>query len=406
MYSSLSNNTNKQNNLYWAVLLCILPILDPYILAGGIMIVEFISLALVLCAIISTKIMVSKNLVLLLFFFFSLAAISAMLSDIKNLNFWLQVKVLFYQIISIVAFGFLWRKSGKEAFLKIVVIVGVIAASLAIIQFVAVTLGFTNFYDGRLPFAVSTNNHFGGLFDRNTGDLRVHSFFEEPSYLALFELPVFAYCIKNRKIKSSVVVGISCVLTGSMLGVLGVAIVMLYILLIDPSIRINIKLLIVLFLAIAGLACAYLYRSNSSVQELFDYLFNRVTTINSEMERSDSSVSLRLFGNIKYFEEYPFINKLLGTGFNQYAVYFNLGKNYSNDFVTTLLDFGILGLIALGVTLISMFKKTQKEGRIYFLIFVIALGIDHIWFNIYFFYLLTWCAVFMQNSSFVTIRFK
>ena len=44
MYSSLSNNTNKQNNLYWAVLLCILPILDPYILAGGIMIVELLNM--------------------------------------------------------------------------------------------------------------------------------------------------------------------------------------------------------------------------------------------------------------------------------------------------------------------------------------------------------------------------
>ena len=142
-----------------------------------------------------------------------------------------------------------------------------------------------------------------------------------------------------------------------------------------------------MLLIIVVIGGVYLYERSASVRELFDYLFNRFTTIQKETERSDSSVSLRLFGNIEYFEHYPVVNKIFGTGFNQYAVYFNLNKNYSNDFVTTLLDFGVLGITALVVMLFSVFKKLHKDGRIYFLIFVIALGIDHIWFNIYFFYL-------------------
>ena len=137
---------------------------------------------------------------------------------------------------------------------------------------------------------------------------------------------------------------------------------------------------------------------------MFDYLFNRITTIEDELDRSNSSASLRLFGNLKYFEYYPFVNKLFGTGFNQYAVYFNLDKNYSNDFVTTLLDFGVLGLIALIISLLSLFKKVHKDGRIYLLIFIIALSIDHIWFNTYFFYLLTWCVVFMKKDDSIIIK--
>lgn len=399
MNSVLDNKTNQSTCKYWALLLCLLPILDPYVLVGGIMIVEFIAIALVFCAVISTNISLNKDLVMLLLAFFILAVISALVSDFTNINLLLQFKVIMYQIISIIAFGFLWGKAGKDAFFEIVVKVAIVAASLAIIQFVAVTVGFTNFYDGRLPFTVGENNYFGGLFDRNTGDLRVHSFFEEPSYLAFFELPVFAYCVKTSKIKSAVVVGLSCILTGSMLGVVGLAIVVLYILLLDFSIKTSKKIIIFMLLIIVVIGGVYLYERSASVRELFDYLFNRFTTIQKETERSDSSVSLRFFGNIEYFEHYPVVNKIFGTGFNQYAVYFNLDKNYSNDFVTTLLDFGVLGITALVVMLFSVFKKLHKDGRIYFLIFVIALGIDHIWFNIYFFYLLTWCVMHMEEDD-------
>jgi len=405
MNSIQSNDTNKTYKS-WAILLCLLPILDPYVLFGELMIVEFIAISLVLGAILSNRITLNRTLIFLFLFFIVLALMSGILSSFWETDYFLQLKVVVFQIINIVAFGFLWRKSGKENFLNVVVVVGVVAASLAIVQFVAVTLGFTNFYDGRLPFQVGTNNHFGGLFDRNTGDVRVHSFFEEPSYLALFELPVLAFCIKIGKIKSAIIVGISCILTGSMLGVFGVIFVLLYIILMDVSIKKTTKIELLFGIAVMVILGISLYKSNITVHELFDYLINRMTTMENELDRTNSSVSLRLLGNIALFNEYPFINKVLGTGFNQYAVYFNLEKNYSNDFVTTLLDFGVLGIIALIIALFVICKKIDRDERVYFFIFVIALAIDHIWFNTYFFYLLTWCVVFMKKDDSIIIKVK
>jgi len=396
----------KNTNKYWAFLLCLLPILDPYLIGiGGLMIVEFLAIVIFLWAIISNRVFLSKSFSLLLITFFILSLVSALFSRHGKANYVLQFKVLIFQIINLVAFGFLWRKISKENFLKAVVVVGVIAASLAIIQFVAVTLGFRNFYTGQLPFEVGENNHFGGLFDRNTGDLRVHSFFEEPSYLALFELPVFAYCLKSKRIKSAIIVGISCILTASMLGVFGVLVAMVYIIFADKTIKAKQKAILLLIIGIVIVAGIFLYGSNSTIRELVDYQFGRITTIDSELERTDSSASLRLLGNIEFFARYDSLNKIVGVGFNQYAVYFDLSKNYSNDFVTTLLDFGIIGFVALLICLATLFNKIDRDGKIYFIMFVIALAVDHIWFNIYFFYLLSWCMFHLKKNDCVHVFF-
>ena len=159
----------------------------------------------------------------------------------------------------------------------------------------------------------------------------------------------------------------------------------------------KIRLLVIIIFALIILLI--LYHKNDAVQNMFNYYILRYNKLGSDFARSSSSASQRILGNIKLFSKYNVFNNIFGVGVNQYALYFGLSSDYSNDIVCTLLNYGVIGIICLLLYSISLFKNIKKQGVIHVVIFLSVLCIDHIWFNEYFFYLLTWIILFWRKQQ-------
>lgn len=378
--------------------LAALPILDPYILCSS-MPISLCDLAIILCIILSASkgnLQIHRPLMYLLLLDLLLTLLSALLTDPSKLNYMLALKVFLNFTLFLIAYSSMWTSSNRQIFYRIVVWIGVTAALLAILQFIFANLGWTGFYSGKLPFAIGQYNTFGGLIEGGTGRVRVHSFFEEPSYLALYELPITAWCIKEKKILPALITGSSCIISASLLGVTGVVMIMVYFLLMDQTISRRNKLILILFLIAALLAGSVLYLGNENISYLINYYIFRIRHM--EFHRSDSSASQRLLGNIGLFSDYDWLHKIIGVGFNQYPLYFGLENDYSNDFVCTIMNFGIIGILFLILYLIHIGRKTEPKGKIFFFLFLFVLMVDHTWFGTYFFYLLTWCMFSMKEE--------
>lgn len=380
-------------------------ILEPYALnEGGISICVFLVIGMfVLLASLKT-IIVYKPLLTLLIIDLFLTLFSFIFTNSMETNLFLALKIFAVFVLYLVVYSGVWNCEIKYAFFNIAKWVGLICAVLAIFQFVFSSAGI-NFYDGKLPLPIGKNSNFGGLLDKNTGDVRVHSFFEEPSYLALFEIPITIHLVQEKEYVKACVCGISCILSGSMIGVIGLFISLVLLLLLDSSIHWNTKFGVVVALIFIIGILMYIYIYNNSFNDLVDYYLKRFSNYEKNRQRDDSSFSQRLIGNISLFNNYNTFNKTVGVGFNQYPLYFHLSKDYSNDFVSTLLNFGWLGVAALVMVLISLFKKSSGKSIVFMLIFIMLLAIDHSWFGAMFFYMLTW-VITKSNSRHLNFFLK
>lgn len=340
-------------------LVAVLPLLGPYALySEGIAIVDVIIATLFVINITYKNYITTYRLLLYLFLFLIAESLLSMtLSSSENINIILAIKVSISYGLYLFTYGFVWEKFNKNLFYRYVLNIGIVCAVLAILQFTFVKLGYSGFYSGRLPLPLNQYSDFGALID-TVGTLRVHSFFEEPSYLAIYELPIFAYCLVERKYFYSFLIALSCILSGSMLGVLGLVIIALTTVLtsdIQSKKKIHLCLAILLLIIIIFT----LYFTNDNFKYIIDYYFYRYNVLDRELLRNDSSVYQRLFGNIHYYSLYNFIQKLFGVGVNQYGIFFGLPNDYSNDFVCTLMNFGLIGLVALIIFLVRFSKMIK-----------------------------------------------
>lgn len=388
--------------LFIPILLCLMLIFDPYMIFG-VMITDIIAIALCFWSFLKYRFAIERNLLILMVAYLFLMFISMIFTFSSDTNLILAIKVFIASMIYLVAFSNVWDWMSRDLFFKVVIVFGLVNAIFLILQYVVVSAGFLGFYTGRLPFLTGEYNTFASLIDPNTGHIRVHAFFEEPSYFAIFELPIFAYCIKNRKIAFAIIIGLSCVMSSSLLGVVGAVAILCYCLLCDSSIKSNQRMRSIVVLMIALVGVLALYIINDEFQTIIDRYILRIMSIQKDFDRADSSVSQRLMGNIKLFDEYNLFNKIFGVGFNQYHLYFGLEKNYSNDFVSILLDFGILGLSALLIVMFNYRQIIFKGERVYFWIWIMVLATDHIWFSNLFFYLFTWMAINRKENSSLTL---
>lgn len=388
----------------------LMTILEPYAFTdgGGLLICDVLVILLAICLVVSRTIQFHKGLFTLLIIDFLLTIISFLLTNSNQTNIFLALKVFVTFTLYLMAYSSIWSYDIKETFLKVAEIAGLVCAILAILQFCFASLGF-EFYDGKLFFPLSEGSYFGGLHDRNTQDLRVHSFFEEPSYLGIFELPVTVYLFQYKKFIKAIICAISCIASGSMIGVIGLIICVIALLLADNDIQKNTKLKIVIILILGILGLIYVYNSNVSFRNLIDYYIERISTIQLSSQRADSSFSQRIIGNVGLFQEYKPINKIIGVGFNQYSLYFGIYKDYSNDFVSNLLNFGYIGILCMIITIWMMLKNVSPHGRIFLLILVLVLAVDHSWFSALFFYLFSWVVINTdkrkENRLFVKVRY-
>ncbi len=390
----------KSKISFLAMFPIIMTILDPYALTegGGILICDVVVILMALYVVFRHKSNFYIPLLILLGIDFILTLFSFLFTESSNTNPLLALKICIVFVLYLFVYSSVWTCDIRDSFFYCAETIGLVCAFLAILQFVFASMGF-DFYDGKLFLPLSDGSYFGGLYDRNTGDLRVHSFFEEPSYLAFFEIPITAHLVQEKKYIKAVICGISCIVSGSMIGILGLIIVLCAILLLDSDFETKYKFRFSILIIVAIIALICVYNMNTSFRLLIDYYMERSMSLESSSNRADSSFSQRIFGNSALFSQYNIVNKLIGVGFNQYSLYFGIFKDYSNDFVSNLLNFGYVGILGLIAVLFTMMKNTSGHGRVFLIVFIILLAVDHSWFGTMFFYMLTWLMMKSKDTQ-------
>ena len=387
----------------------VMTILDPYALTegGGLFLCDILAVFLAVYLILKNKCALYRPLLVLLAVDFMLTVFAFILTDSSNTSLGLALKVAIAFLLYLLVYSSVWIFDIRASFYQFAEAIGLLCAVLAILQFVFASMGM-EFYDGRLFFPLGEGSYFGGLYDKNTHDLRVHSFFEEPSYLAFFEIPITIHLIQEKKYIKAVICGISCILSGSMTGILGLFLALAASFLFDRGGKQKHRLQLAALILLVVIAFIFFYNTVDSLKDLIDYYVNRISNIDSSSRRENSSFSQRIFGNIALFSDYNSINKIIGVGFNQYPLFFGINKDYSNDFVSNLLNFGYIGLLFMIGALFSMIRRSAASSRTFILIFIMLLAVDHSWFGTMFFYLLTWIVMKSETNQkdwFLKIKF-
>lgn len=411
----MGNNTTQNMKIgkIVAFMLAIAPILSPYILfeVGNITLrLMDIPMLLLVGYILLCKRKIglpNRELFILLATFFLLTLISYF-APLYGRNLFLGIKVFIAWSLYAFCLGYLWKVNEYEKFVIYATNIAIIATILLIIQFIAVALGFSNFYDGRLPILeLSKYDAWAGLIDPNTGNIRVHSFFQEPSYFGIYCLPILAQALKNERFKLAFFIFLGLIITSSLLSILGGLCVIICVLFTEKkSIRkINLKFWrrILIISGIGVISLILLYTTSSSIQSVIDYSIRRANNIIYDLQGDRmGSTKIRLLGYISYFETYPIFFKIFGVGASQYPLYLSQYNvmAYSSTLVTVLLNYGIVGLVVFIVWFLKIFFRSESGLKCFVLIFIIICLIDSFWFNWYFFYILTWFLPYLYRKNF------
>jgi len=391
-----------------AFVLALSPILDPYALleAGGntLRLMDIPVLIIPAWIILKeSKVVIPNNGLIKILSVFCILTLITFLSGFQGRSFNGALKVLAIWATYTFCISYLWRNNRYEKFIKYAANIAFISTILLIMQFIAVSLGHHNFYDGRLPFlSIGQSEAWFGLVDTNTGDTRVHSFFQEPSYYGLYCLPVFAQAFKEMRFKLCIFLYIGLVICSSLIAIIGGILIIVYLLFCERNNK-KINLIfwskILIFVSFVVTLLIVLYYANSGMQNVIDYYINRFCSLSTELQGDRfGSAKLRLFGYSYYFEEYPIFLKLFGAGTEQYAFYLQQYNvlPYSSTMVTVLLNYGIIGIAFFIAWLLKLMYTIDQSRKCFVMIFVIYCLVDRFWFNWYFFYTLAW---FLSNYN-------
>lgn len=382
-----------------AFFLAIAPILDPYIVAeigSGITIRVndiFIIFFGLLC--FSRNSHINRRTYILCVWVAGFALISIMgniisttpfSSSLKNAAIW-----MIYAILLMYVWGYDGQDDCRSKFLYYVEIIALIGCLLAIVQFVCGHLGI-GMWNGKIPFLqLSKYDGWAGYIDKNTGDIRPNGIFQEPSYLGIFTSVALTNALKRQKYIRVFIYALTMLLTTSLVAiVLGVFIICYLVLKSkDNQITPKLKRRIVLFVVLALVVSYFYAQSNQAIINSINYIYNRLLNFQSDLTGARmGSTKYRIMGHIDLFSRYSISQKIFGLGIGQYSAYFGV-SSYSNVWVTTLLNSGVVGVIWLIICIISLFRRIKKEQYIFVFIFLIVISVDYQWFGWYFFYLIT-----------------
>lgn len=390
--------SNKHIFSYIALVLAISPILDPYVLttiAGlDFYIMYFIPLPLILLKIKISNNKIKANLMLLYIigFVFILSLLSLIFEPTSRNIFMIIKNIIIWLFISIYL-SFMWANCDYDKFIKYTNIIGIISVLLLFIQFLCINVGINNVFNGKIPFLnLSKYNDWSPMYNA-AGEIRVHSFFQEPSYLCIFLLPLVAYNLNRGKYLKFIVFSLAIFISTSSVGVVGLLGIISYTLIKTYFKRNNLsnKIKISCLILLALLVCVVIYNKNPEFKQTLDFSMHKIMNIEKDLNSDRmGSTRLRLLGHVGLFNELEIYYKMFGLGAAQYVGYFDLDISYSSTIVTILLNYGIVGIFCFGVFIISVGKRYSKKSKVYLGIFIMVCFVDQMWFNWYFFYLLTW----------------
>ena len=382
-----------------AFFLAIAPILDPYVAVeiGTEFTIKLNDILMLLIGILCFSRFKNNNFKsnYLCILVIGLALISILANIYNGTSISGSLKNIIVWFVYALFLMYIWRTPCKDKFLYWVEIIAVVAAVVIILQFISGYIGVP-MWDGKLPIGeLGKYDQWSGYIDRNTGDIRPNGIFQEASYAGIYLSVAYVQALRNGRIKRAVLYAVAMLTTTSMIAVVMCIVLTLYIVFIgrahDISKKIRIRILIGIIIAV--LVLIYLINTNESVYQSFAYIVGRLNNFNLDLtgERM-SSTRFRLLGHIYLFDRYSVIQKVFGVGVGQYSIFFDV-SSYSNVWVTTILNSGIVGVIFLAISLLGIFKNISSENRIYFVILLIVISTDYQWFSWYFFYLLSACIL-------------
>lgn len=316
-----------------------------------------------------------------------------MANSFKNLIVW---------FIYAICLSYLWKTPCRDKFMQWVEKIAIIASILVILQFISGYLGMA-MWDGRIPgLALGKYDGWAGYIDINTGDIRPNGVFQEASYLGIYVSVAYVQAFKEGKIKRMLLYALSMLMTTSVVAIITLITTTILMLImkkkigLSPQITRRIMLLIVALI----ISLVWVSNSNEAVGNSIAYVMKRFTNFNSDLNGARmSSTKYRIVGNVELFNRYSIFQKIFGVGIAQYGNLFSV-KSYSNVWVTTLLNCGILGLGYLIACVFNMIKRIRRENIVFFVIFILVLSSDWQWFSWYFFMLISAC-ILSSNNNFI-----
>ena len=395
----------KKRDLTASVLLCLAPILDPYILFSvgsfEVHVVDLLLLFYLLVHLFKHRNIGIRTDLLVILVIMMMSNIITFLSARAGNDFGASIRVWCFWIIFLVLFSSVAQDANGNDFIRCAMTVARIATVLLLIQFVLMLAG-VNVWNGQLPFLHLSKTDAWARMRDVSGVIRVHSFFQEPSYYGIYVMPLFAYSLNNKDIVSVVLFGAGLVLSTSSLAIAGIVIILLVWLLLGRKRTVKADHVIIWTLLIVAAAAAFLilYRHSPQVQHLVDYAVSKIAKMGKDLQGTRmGSTKIRLLGNVGLFKEYPLIKKVFGVGINQYPLLYPTVISYSSTMVTLLLNGGIVTSLSYLLLAAKMIFKARGRNKIYGLLFVYVMFTDLCLFTWYAFYLFYWAEVFETDGA-------
>lgn len=296
-------------------------------------------------------------------------------------------------LINLFIYMLLWKNSDYAITEKWLNILGLICCAYLVYQILM------QISTGTAPLGKIS---FGGLeiatgWVSTTWGFRFNSLFSEPSYLAIYLLPIFALNIVRNNYLYSVIFALGILLSSSTMGIIVMAMIIFYILISrEKSMR---HKLLYIGLGMLGLAfLLYLYLSIPSLTSMIGRTLLKLT------ETGSSNNSIRISGYISYFDKLPLKEQIFGVGLFQLQNYFAQNgiqlANYSNSIVLTLLDLGVIGAIISTIYFVHLYFISKKNNSLlFFAILFLIFCTDAILLSYRFFYLCYFVMFYQKINS-------
>lgn len=368
--------------------IAIFPILSPYSLSG-IPLTWIFGSIMCIYSLIFIKKRFSINILDYFIFHFLIFLISIngifLLNDISSL-----IYSILGGIINIVIYFILWVSSDCGKVIKYANFFGCICVGFAIYQCIVSSLG-GSVSNGLIPF-LELNSGQGWV--ETTWGYRFNSLFSEPSYFAIYLLPIFSINYIKKKNFYIIIFGIGLLLSSSSLGIIGMGVIIFW----QGFLKLRKFLFNFLLISILAYIIYCLISYIPKLQVIFKQTLFKLKNINSKEN------DIRFLGYIHYYFKYPFKELIFGVGLSQFQNYCNMKGisvfNYSNSFVITLLQSGFLGIIILVKILFKILKKAWKNGTmLLFIIFFMIMSVDYIIFSDRYFYLIYFIIYFNFSKN-------
>lgn len=321
---------------------------------------------------------------------------SDVLNSFKNLIVWL---------IYAICLNYLWDKPCRDDFFYWVELIAIFASIIVILQFICGHLGI-HMWDGKIPgLVLSKYDGWAGYIDINTGDIRPNGIFQEASYLGIYVSIAYAQAFKEEKLKRMLLYAIAMLMTTSVVAIITLVTITILTLIMKKKLSLSSKTTRRIFILIGIFILMLIIASNmnTAIEDSISYILKRFINFNSDLNGTRmSSTKYRIIGHVDLFNQYTFLQKLFGVGIAQYSQVFNV-SSYSNVWITTLLNCGIIGVGYLGLCVFNLKKRVKKENIIYLVVLILVLSSDWQWFSWYFFALISACILSSLKDDYVRI---